>query len=207
MEERKLQTNSVDLSKKMGATVNQFNAGLIIEKLIKIVNAEVGVSEDPGKNNSGKKITEYQRATSLAPGAWPWCAAFTAWALREWLRDFSVQEFFGLKDDEVFDFRCRSARAFDWQKWATNKGFKVYVEASDTKAPAELVKAGDIIIYNFSHIGIAVADQPTLKDRVQVVEGNTNKAGARDSTTGDGVWLKKRNPVEILCIIRMTEKA
>lgn len=205
MNELKLTPKNKDIAAKLSPLANQFTHAQVVDKLVKIALAEVGVREDK-KNNTGARILEYQKATSLKPGEWPWCAAFTAFCMREWLRDLDVQKHFGLQEDEVFDFRCRSARAFSWQSWAENKGFQVFVELDDTKAPAELVQAGDIIIYNFSHIGIAVENQPTLKDRIVAVEGNTNGKGERDSTTGDGVWIKKRNPVEILCIVRMIKK-
>ncbi len=58
----------------------------MLEKLIAIAESQVGVREIGG-NNRGDKIREYQTATDLAPGAWPWCAAFTDWCIKEWLED------------------------------------------------------------------------------------------------------------------------
>ena len=49
---------------------------------------------------------------------------------------------------------------------------------------------GDIVVFDFSHTGIVVGVGARTID---VVEGNTNGRGDRDSETGDGVWLKKRN--------------
>lgn len=44
----------------------------MLHKLIAIASAEVGVREEGG-NNRGERIREYQSATDLNPGAWPWC--------------------------------------------------------------------------------------------------------------------------------------
>ena len=44
----------------------------MLEKLIAIAESQVGVREIGG-NNRGDQIREYQKATELAPAAWPWC--------------------------------------------------------------------------------------------------------------------------------------
>jgi len=59
--------------------------GAVIDKLLAIAQAEVGVRE-VGGNNCGARVRDYQRATELRPlGDWPWCAAFVSWVIREWL--------------------------------------------------------------------------------------------------------------------------
>jgi hypothetical protein len=57
---------------------------------------------------------------------------------------------------------------------------------------------GDIVIFTFSHIGIAVSE-PDEKGNVKTVEGNTDKAGSRE---GGGVYLKTRNISKIRSRIR-----
>lgn len=158
-----------------------------IQKLIAIATQEVGTREGPA-NNTGARIVEYQGATWLAPGAWPWCAAFTSWVMREWLEDAQVRNVLKLASFSLAEkWRCRDASAFGWEKWATQKGVALLPET-------EKAKAGDFVVYDFSHIGLVVQDQPTIKTKIQTIEGNTNGKGDRDSDTGDGVWRKERVP-------------
>ena len=155
-----------------------------LKKLIDIAISQVGTREEGG-NNNGAKIREYQQATWLTPAAWSWCAAFMAWCMREWLKDPEVLKSLKLKDDESFAWRCRDASAFGWAKW----GIAKHLYITDEKEPA---KAGDIVVFDFSHIGLVVEDQLPGKDYIETVEGNTNGKGDRDSVLGDGVWRKQR---------------
>ena len=170
---------------------------MILSKFVAIAEKEVGVRE-VGGNNMGPRIREYQAATWLEPGPWPWCAAFTAWVLREWLRDAEVLQ--TLKDTVAGPtfkpeaWRCRDASAFGWEKWARQKGLKVLPET--TKA-----RAGDIIVFDFSHIGIVAEHQTGVI--LRTIEGNTNGRGERDSESGDGVWRKTRHHTLAKCFIRI----
>jgi hypothetical protein len=148
--------------------------------LIEIAAREVGVREEGG-NNKGVSIERFQKATWLAVGAWPWCAAFTAYVLQRWLQTpEGVNYLDGRKAD---DFRCKDASAFGWVKWAQKKGLMVMEE----DAPA---MAGDFVVFDFSHIGIVEYD--STSSTILTIEGNTNGKGERDSTSGDGVWRKAR---------------
>jgi hypothetical protein len=60
------------------------------------------------------------------------------------------------------------------------------------------IKAGDVVIFTFSHIGIALGS-PDKKGNVPTVEGNTNGAGSRE---GDGVYRKVRHVSKIRSRIR-----
>lgn len=167
-----------------------------IEKLIEIARKEVGTREDQ-KNNTGARIVEYQGATWLAPGAWPWCAAFTAWIMREWLEDEKVREALGLATFSLAEkWRCRDASAFGWEKWAKQHEITLLPET-------EKAKAGDFVVYDFSHIGLVIEDQSSIKKKIQTMEGNTNGKGDRDSESGDGVWEKERAPNLVKSYIRI----
>ena len=158
-----------------------------IAKLIEIAQGELGTREGPA-NNTGARIVEYQGATWLAPGAWPWCAAFTAWVVREWLEIEEVRNSLGLSSFSLAEkWRCRDASAFGWEKWALQRGLGVLPES-------EKAKAGDFVVFDFSHIGLVVQDQAGAKDNLITIEGNTNGKGERDSLSGDGVWRKERVP-------------
>lgn len=163
-----------------------------IQQLIEIAMKEVGTREGP-VNNTGARIVEYQGATWLQPGAWPWCAAFTCWLMRELLELDSVRDY--LRDyfkrptltfAEAEKIRCRDASAFGWEKWAQSHKVRMFGEN-------DLARAGDFVVFDFSHIGLVIEDQPTLSHKVRTIEGNTNGKGERDSTSGDGVWLKERD--------------
>lgn len=159
---------------------------MVRQKLVDIALSEVGTREEGG-NNCGVEVREYQAATWLKPGPWPWCAAFTCWVLREWLKIPEVIEAINDTVAPEFDpehWRCRDASAFGWEKWARRKGLRVLPETWKAKA-------GDIVIFDFSHIGIVVEDQDG--DFIETVEGNTNGSGERDSERGDGVWRKRRH--------------
>jgi len=156
-----------------------------IIKLIAIAAKEVGTREEGG-NNEGARIVEYQGDTWLAPGAWPWCAAFTAWIMREWLEDEAVRNEMGFASFSIAEkWRCRDASAFGWEKWAQQRGLTVLPET-------EKAKAGDFVVFDFSHIGLVVEDQTQNRSNIRTIEGNTNGRGDRDSNSGDGVWKKER---------------
>ena len=168
----------------------------LIKKLIDIVQSEVGTREFGG-NNRGDKIVEYQKATWLKPDNWPWCAAFTCWTLKQWINIPQVRDRLNLKSDkDVEAWRCKDASAFGWLKWADKQGLKVLTET-------DIAKAGDIVVFDFSHIGWVVKDQISMNTSINTVEGNTNGRGERDSISGDGVWAKIRAPKLTKCYIRI----
>jgi hypothetical protein len=57
---------------------------------------------------------------------------------------------------------------------------------------------GDLVIFTFSHIGIAVSS-PDKMGNLATVEGNTDSAGSRE---GGGVYFKTRNLSKIRSRIR-----
>ena len=164
-------------------------------QLVEIANGEVGVHETGG-NNCGFRIREYQAATELDPAPWPWCAAFVCWAIRMWLTRPVVREALSLRnEDEAENWRPKIAAAFKFETWARKRGLKVLPETARAKA-------GDLVIFDFSHIGIIAVDQ-TDSDYIDTIEGNTNGRGDRDSEGGDGVWRKRRPAHLAKCYIRI----
>lgn len=165
-----------------------------IQKLVKIAKSQIGVKE-VGGNNQGKKIREYQSAVALDPGPWAWCAAFTAWCMREWLKDPEVVKLMcGSLTAEKWRFK--DARAYAWETWGPKHGATLLKET-------DLAKAGDIITYDFSHVGIVLEDQKPGDKFLTTCEGNTNKKGERDSDSGDGVWRKQRHHTLTKTLIRL----
>ena len=166
----------------------------MINKLIDIAQKEVGVREQGG-NNRGSRIREYQLATSLKPGAWPWCAAFTSWCIREWLNDKDVVQWLNLQRMTPEEWRPKTALAYGYTAWARQRPntTKIFTE----KAGARL---GDIVTFDFSHIGFVVAD---YGNTIETIEGNTSDKGLRDSESGDGVWRKIRKKTLVKDLIRI----
>jgi GH24 family phage-related lysozyme (muramidase) len=156
----------------------------LIKLLLEIAQAEVGTRE-VGGNNCGVRIRDYQRATDDRPlGPWPWCAAFASWCIREWVAQPAVRAALGWGTEGVVeDRRPKTSQAFGYIDWAREQNQLVLPETAKPEP-------GMIVVYDFSHIGIV--KEAVGSDSFIAIEGNTNGRGDRDSTTGDGVWEKKR---------------
>jgi hypothetical protein len=165
-----------------------------LEKLVAIALSQVGVKESGG-NNNGPQIRKYQAATNLKPASWPWCAALISWLIREWLKDPEVIEWLGLKVMTPEQWRPKTAAAFGYISWAKERPATTKVLSPKAKP-----KVADIVVFDFSHIGIITK---VNENNFQCVEGNTNGRGTRDSTSGDGVWLKTRTPSLVRNYIRI----
>lgn len=159
-----------------------------VASIISTARAEIGVEEVAG-TNSGKRVNEYKGTTWLpASESWPWCAAFVCWVVLQAMTFNKVKETPGFK-------RPRTAGAWDFENWSRKQD-----GTTNTKKPHDGdIKAGDIVIFTFSHIGIAIED---AKDgSVVTVEGNTDQAGSRE---GGGVFRKTRKLSQIRSRIRFT---
>jgi|TARA_R110000765_G_scaffold14881_1_gene43090 hypothetical protein len=154
-------------------------------KMVSLARGEIGVSEVDG-TNCGPKVDEYKAATWLdADKGWPWCAAFICWLVRE-----------GRLGEDIKFSRPQTAGAWDFENWAKKEA----AHGIDLRKPTnEDIKAGDIVIFTFSHIGLAVKDiDPS--GYVVTIEGNTNGAGSRE---GGSVLEKKRHVSKIRSRIRI----
>lgn len=154
------------------------------EKLVKLALSQVGIEEIDG-TNCGPRVNEYKSATNLpANESWPWCAAFICWLVRE-----------AMKDGTYTFKRPTTAGAWDFERWSLAQD-----SSTQTKKPhGGDIKAGDIVIFTFSHIGLAIKD---AKDGfVETVEGNTDAEGSRE---GGGVFRKTRPLAKIRSRIRFT---
>lgn len=140
-----------------------------IARLISIMTSKEGVREVPMNSNRGKAVEEFQRATSLDGTGWPWCAAFVCWGLMKLGEEMPLP----------FD-RPTTAAAYGFEEWARNEGLTLH-------KPRRKILAGDILIFTFSHIGLAIADEKN--GIVRTVEGNTDTSGGRE---GGGVYIQNR---------------
>lgn len=159
----------------------------LAKEIVRIAKAEVGVREIRD-TNCGVRVDEYKAATWLNPKkGWAWCAAFVCWVVREAMASA------GVKQTKTFK-RPRTAGAWDFENWSLEQD-----STTNTKKPhGGDVLPGDIVVFTFSHIGIAVSP-PDDNGIVKVVEGNTDAAGSRE---GGGVYLKSRHLSKIRSRIR-----
>ena len=147
--------------------------------LTEILKKEVGVREI-GSSNTGVRVREYQDSTDLGGTNWPWCAALICWGLLQTSKKTSLP----------FK-RPKTAGAWAFEQWARDEGLKLM-------KPRETIKKGDIVVYRFSHIGLAIADESNKF--VECVEGNTDGSGGRE---GGGVYQRSRKVSLIRSHIRL----
>jgi hypothetical protein len=159
----------------------------LVSEIVRIAKSQVGVRE-VGNTNCGEIVNQYKAATWLNPKkGWPWCAAFVCWVIREALASS------GTKQTKTFK-RPRTAGAWDFENWSIAQDSTTWLR----RKPAGDIVPGDIVIFTFSHIGIAVSS-PDKMGNISTVEGNTDSAGSRE---GGGVYLKTRNLSKIRSRIR-----
>ena len=118
-------------------------------EIVRIASAEVGVHEIDG-SNCGPRVNEFKAATVLDPTeAWPWCAAFICWVVREALAASGVAE------TPTFH-RPKTASAWGLESWSLAQDQSTWT----TKKPWRDILPGDLVIFKFSHCGIATSALP-----------------------------------------------
>lgn len=157
----------------------------LAEKLVALARLEIGVEEVDG-TNCGVRVDAYKSATNLPPHeAWPWCAAFIDWLVRE-----------AVRTDGPYTFaRPTTAGAWNLENWSKKQDGSTHT----LRTPGNDIKSGDIVIFKFSHVGICVRGPEA--DRIRTIEGNTDAAGSRE---GGGVFEKSRSLDSIKTRIRFT---
>lgn len=164
----------------------------LADELVKVARAEIGVEEIDG-SNCGPRVDDYKAATNLPPHeAWPWCAAFVCWCVRE------AAKAAGVKFTPTFRLPT-TAGAWALEAWSLAQDNSTWTK----KWPGNDIQPGDIIVYSFSHCGIA-ASAPTPDGTFTAVEGNTDHAGSRE---GGAVWLKARRISKVRSRIRFRVSA
>jgi len=116
--------------------------------------------------------------------SWPWCAAFICWLFRE-----------AMKDGKYSFERPKTAGAYDFENWCREQDTNVLLK----KPHNGDIKPGDIVIFNFSHIGLAIGN-PDSSGYVKTIEGNTDGFGSRE---GGAVLEKRRKLSSIRSRIRV----
>jgi hypothetical protein len=158
-------------------------------EIVRLAALEIGI-EEIDRTNCGPRVDEYKAATVLpAHESWPWCAAFVCWVVREAMKNTSVfptQKF----------SRPRTASAWGFEAWSLAQD-----KTTNTRKPHDGdIQPGDIVVFTFSHIGIATGT-PDRSGYVPTIEGNTDGDGSRE---GGAVLAKKRHVSKIRSRIRFT---
>jgi hypothetical protein len=158
-------------------------------EIVRLAKLEIGVEEVDG-TNCGPRVNEYKAATVLpARESWPWCAAFVCFVVREAMKNV------GVFNTQKFQ-RPRTASAWGFEAWSLAQD-----KTTNTRKPHDGdIQPGDIVVFTFSHIGIATSS-PSKGGFVETVEGNTDGAGSRE---GGAVLAKKRHVSRIRSRIRFT---
>lgn len=149
------------------------------KRLVRIALGQVGVREVGV--NGGPDVRAYQSMTWFEPGPWAWCAAFVCWC-------YSVAAL----GSRCFDFAPDTPRAFGFEQWA-------YEKADVIVTPSSVV-VSDIVIFDYSHVGIVSKVYPD--GSFDSVEGNTGPDGGRD---GDGVYVRHRHLGIVRSVVRLHE--
>jgi len=157
------------------------------DQIVKFAKQEIGVEEIDG-TNCGPRVNEYKAATNLpADEPWPWCAAFVCWVVREAMKASGVVETATFK-------RPVTAGAWALESWSLKQDRSTW-----TRKPAGRdIEPGDIVIFNFSHVGFAVS-APDETGHFRSVEGNTDGQGSRE---GGAVLSKWRRTSQVRSRIR-----
>lgn len=162
------------------------------EKLCAIALDEVGVHESPKNSNLGPRVNQFKAATNLPPEEpWAWCAAFVCFVVRDAIAAC------GIKLTKGF-VRPTTAGAWDFINWSKAQDNRTTTLMSPK---AKDIQAGDIIVFNFSHIGLAISScLPGGSGNFSTVEGNTDLSGSRE---GGGVYCKNRYILSVKARIRI----
>lgn len=156
------------------------------KEMVRVSQTQLGIFEHPMNSNSGPEVESfYQRSTFLKGTGWPWCAAFMCYVFKTAASKPGIEHSFKLP---------MTAGAYDFENWARNNSH--YVEI--IKSPFNKILPGDVIIFNFGHIGLSISE--IKNGRIDCVEGNTDDRGSRE---GGGVYKKSRNLSLLKTVLRI----
>lgn len=144
-------------------------------RFVEIARSQLAVREVG--TNGGVDVRRFQSATWLKPGPWPWCGAFVCWCYLETCRQ--------LHSSHLISTRPTTPAAFGFENWGRLHGGLSHDVGS--------ILAGSIVMFNWSHVGIATSD--CSPSGIQTVEGNTSSQ--KTTKPGEGVFAKN-HPVSAI---------
>lgn len=161
----------------------------IAEAVAQAAESKVGARECGGPNK-GEDLAPFFAADNYdpngsAPGddGYAWCAAFVCWCVMV-----------AVAGRRITFKRPTTPSAFGLEAWSLAQDASTWT----LKPPGRDIRRGDIVIFNFSHVGIATSSAGS-DGFFTTVEGNTNQAGSRE---GDGVYKKRRHVSTVRSRIR-----
>lgn len=167
-------------------------SAILPARIAAIAKSKIGLKESPSGSNKGPQIQEFFAADDYDPNGkqpgdsgYPWCAAFV---------DRVVQ--LAMEGREWTFKRPVTPSAWGLIQWSRDQD-----ESTHTiKNPGMDIERGDIVVFVFSHVGIA-AGPPDAQGNIPTIEGNTNVAGEREGTV---VMAKRRHISSVKAAIRFT---
>ena len=161
----------------------------IAEAVALAAESKIGARESGGPNK-GAAIQPFFDADNYDPNGpkpgddgYAWCASFVCWCVLVAVAGRSI----------TFQ-RPTTPGAWDFERWCREQDRSVMLK----KPHGGDIRRGDIVVFEFSHIGIAVGE-PDRQGFVPTVEGNTDAAGGRE---GVEVARKTRHISKIRSRIR-----
>lgn len=148
------------------------------DKLVAIALREVGVAERPHGSNSGPRVEEYQRSTTLGGTGWPWCQAFVCWCARQ----------------AGFLMPYRGAYVPHFEAWAREHG---RWERSGGRGMAAVFHFGS---GEAKHVEIVLRVDG---DHVETVGGNTSPGEGGSQDNGGGVYQRRRPLAHVKGFVRL----
>lgn len=161
---------------------------LLPAAIVRVATHEIGIEEVDG-TNCGPRVDDYKACTNLPPHeSWPWCAAFICFCVKTAMEATGIKETAGFK-------RPKTAGAWDLENWSRRQD-----NTTSTKKPhGGDIQAGDIVVFTFSHVGIAIS--APKNGFVETIEGNSDLQGSRE---GGAVGRHTRKLSQIRSRIRFT---
>ena len=150
-------------------------------KAVEWARAQLGTTESPAGSNLGPGITEWEKFTGypVPPGVF-WCGCFVCFAVvHEGGAEIPSPIRLGFDLNIVADARARTNGLSD--------------------VPVEAAAPGDIVVYDFRHIGLIVG--PTEGGLVHTIEGNTSSASGANNN-GGGVYEHRRPVGSVVGVAR-----
>lgn len=155
-------------------------SGPLIQKVLEIAAARIGVMEDPPGSNRGPEVDAYLRGVGLDPtkDSYPWCAAFVHACFAD------AAQALGVANPCI-----RTAGVLDHWRRAGEAGIQ-RITAAKAHMNEALVKPGQVFVIDTGdpggagHMGLVEA---VVGGKLVTIEGNTNDGGSRE---GIGVFRR-----------------
>jgi hypothetical protein len=163
--------------------IGPITRGAFSDKLIAIASKDLGIFET--SKNHGDGIAKFWTVCDYSEGykdKQPYCAA----AVSYWINQMGV---FSPHDSP------RTASAFGMEDWAKDIGISLVGHPKS-------IKRGDLIVYSFSHVGIATGDSDK-GGNFATIEANTSPGTSGSQREGGGVYARKRNLDLVRSIVRI----